>query len=69
MSKGLLEFSIWQESPSIAFLFLKATPLFITLYSSNRDQKILPFGSPFPSHLLYSIPAWESSPLWGRQMG
>lgn len=46
MSKEVLEFSIWQESPSLAFLFLKESgtfPLSITRYSCNCDQKTLPF--------------------------
>lgn len=51
VSKGLLEFSIWQDSPSLAFLFLKVTPF--------------PYSLPFipaavtrrPCHLAHLSPA------------
>ena len=75
MSEGVLEFSIWQESPSLACLFLKESGSFalsITLYSCNCDQKTLPFDSPsdtLPQPLTtHTVPAWKSSSLWGRQM-
>lgn len=73
MHKGVLEYSIWQGSPSLAFLFVKVSfPVSITLFC-GCDQETLPSDSPsdtLPQPLAtHSVPAYKFLSLWGRQMG
>lgn len=67
MSKGVLEFSIWQESPLLAFPFLKESGSFPYPFIPAPRRRILPFDSPSdtsPQPLAtHSVPAWKSSSL------
>lgn len=74
MSKGIPEFSIWQKSPSLAFLFLKIKCL-LSLICYSLFLQLRPEDPTIWLTLRYlapathSVPAWKSSSLWMRQGG